>query len=168
MQNRKEQLRQQRERELRQVALSERNATIGCGDLAAVGGHCEAYIPTLEQRAGLESVGVRVAELFGVSIDQIGPPEATVTCVRDQQERLRPYEEGVASADMVAEVSVEDGTAAIEFGVAQSSPPAMRAGEALAFPMSQRMRVPSTDFRVVLSYRTAPPPLDSCQRVASQ
>ena len=35
MQNRKEQLRQQRERELRQVALSERNATIGCGDLAA-------------------------------------------------------------------------------------------------------------------------------------
>ena len=45
MQNRKEQLRQQRERELRQVALSERNATIGCGDLAAVGGHCEAYIP---------------------------------------------------------------------------------------------------------------------------
>jgi hypothetical protein len=158
MENRKEELRQQRERELRQVARRERNA-IFSSPTANQGLEEEAYTPTPEQKASLETLGASVASLLSVPADQL-LTEATVTCVRDQTDthRLQPYERGVSSG-MAAEVSVEDGTASLQFSLAQATHPAiMDAGEVVTFPISQPSRTPSCDWRIVLSYRAAPPP----------
>lgn len=160
MENRKEQLRQQRERELRWVAEREaqmhrrrRRTAVASGELTDMGG---MYIPTADQRASLERLGASVADVLGVPIEHLGKPEATVTCVRDLTDprRLRPYEDGVASLGMGAEVSVQDGTASLQFNLTQTAPSPMDAGEVIAFPLSQATRIPSCDFRIVLSYRT--------------
>ena len=111
MENRKEQLRQQRERELRWVAEREAQMHRRRRPTDTDG----MYFPTADQRASLERLGASVADVLGVPIEHLGKPEATVTCVRDHTDprRLRPYEDGVASLGMGAEVSVQDGTASL-------------------------------------------------------
>ena len=58
----------------------------------------EAYTPTPEQKASLETLGASVASLLSVPAEQL-LTEATVTCVRDQTDthRLQPYERAGAS-----------------------------------------------------------------------
>ena len=161
MENRKEQLRQQRERELRWVAQREaqiERTAVAASELTDMDMDMEGmcmHIPTADQRASLESLGLSVADVLGVQIEHLGQPEATVTCVRDRTDprRLRPYEDGVASLGMGAEVSVQDGTASLQFNLTQTAPSPMDAGEVITFPLSQATRIPSCDFRIVLSYR---------------
>ena len=165
MQNRKEELRQKREMELLQVARREANGAAGAvgggGGIGPLLGFLDedAYDPSEDERKSLAALATQVSERLGVPIEQLGPPEATVTCVRDcsDRRRLTAYEEGVAASELAAELAVEDGTAAVEFSIDPGSPP-MAAGELLTFPLAQPQRTPAGDWRVVLSWRTQSPP----------
>ena len=173
MENRKEELRQKRELELLEVARREASGdagAVGAGGIGALLGLLDedAYAPSEDERKSLAALASQVSERLGVPIEQLGPPEATVTCVRDSSDprRLRAYEEGVAAfaaaelaseGPRVAELAVEHGTAAVEFSIDAESPP-MAAGELLSFPLAQPQRTPEGDWRLVLSWQTQRPP----------
>jgi hypothetical protein len=176
MENRKEELRQKRELELLEVARREAGGdagAVGGGGIGAIGALLglldeDAYAPSEDERKSLAALALQVSERLGVPIEQLGPPEATVTCVRDSSDRrrLRAYEEGVAAfaaaelaseGPRVAELAVEHGTAAVEFSIDAESPP-MAAGELLSFPLAQPQRTPEGDWRLVLSWQTQRPP----------
>ena len=163
MENRKEELRQKRELELLEVARREASGdagAVGAGGIGALLGLLDedAYAPSEDERKSLAALALQVSERLGVPIEQLGPPEATVTCVRDSSDprRLRAYEEGDAASELAAELAVEDRTAAVEFSIDTDSPP-MAAGELLTFPLAQPQRTPAGDWRVVLSWRKQRP-----------
>lgn len=177
MQNRKEELRQKREMELLEVARREASGAagaVGAGGIGPLLGLLDedAYDPSEDERKSLAALASQVSERLGVPIEQLGPPEATVTCVRDSsdRQRLTAYEQGVAAfaaselaselpseGPRVAELAIEHGTAAVEFSIDTDSPP-MAAGELLSFPLEQPQRTPEGDWRLVLSWQTQRPP----------
>ena len=92
---------------------------------------------------------------MGVRPEQLESPHAVCTCVRDRGRRLAAYEEGSAASG--ATIAVEDGTAAVEFSLADVPSP-MAAGEALVYPLGVPQRLPAGDWHATLFFRTSARP----------
>ena len=152
MEARKDELARQRENELVDLARRE-NVEAAVGGLAGADG-AEPYFPSADQLRGVDAITNRLAQTLEVPAEQLGPPTATVTCVRDRGLRLLAYETA-SPRDLGASVAVENGTAAVSFSLdtpPEASPP-LAAGMAQVYPLSQPHRVPHGDWKVTLFYR---------------
>lgn len=151
MENRREQIRQQRERELQRLAAQERVREVGSGGPSNLW-FLDAYVPSESERESLSTLEAHVAELLGTERENLIGPTAEITCIRDRtKDRLRAYEE---SSGMGVTVAVEDGTATLQFDVLESGEPTMDAGDAMAWPLAAACRFPVGDMRVSLFWKT--------------
>lgn len=149
MENRKEQLRQHREEELRTVAAR----VDGGGGFGALW-FLDAHEPNETQKAALTAIEERVAELLHTEARALVGPTAEICCIRDRDgNRLRAYDQTSGTG---VQVAVQNGTAALHFDHLASSSTSMDAGEALMFPLHAASRLPASEWRVSLSWKTEP------------
>ena len=154
MEKRKWQLRQRRERELREKARSE--AIGGGGGLLPL---LEPYRPTDGERRVLKDIEAQIGQRLGVTPGALSAPIAQLSSVRDKDEsRLRAYEEELARrADaLVADVAVADETAAVELGDGVRPLP-MRRGEVVTYSLAERRMPTGGAWRLVVCWRLNSP-----------
>jgi hypothetical protein len=154
MESRKEELRQQREGELRDAAARQDGGAGGGGGGFGSLWFLDSHEPNETQKAALSTIEDRVAELLGAPRESLVGPTAEVTCVRDRAgNRLRAYEELSGTG---VHLAVQDDTAALNFDLHPSGSPRMAAGDAVLFPLDATSHLPSGDWRVSLNWKTRP------------